>query len=289
VESGLNDGVALPAVTVFLALSAREGEFDTATSWARFAAEQIGYGALVGVLVGCTGGYAIAWFSARSWMDATFRQLGVLGLPVAAFALADSVGGNGFISTFSAGVAFGMTARAVCPHVEEFTEDLAQLLAAVSFIVFGAIVVGPALSELDWRVALYATASLFIVRPIAIATSLVGTGLRWPTVAFLGWFGPRGLASILFGLAAVSEGTEADLGPVFVIVSWTVLASIVLHGLSATPAAVAYGRWWARVSAGMAADAEPMAEQLPMAEQRIRMGAVPMDQPLEGNEPLDGG
>ena len=272
VESGLNDGIALPAVTVFLALSAREGEFDTAASWIRFAAEQIGYGAVAGIAIGCAGGLAIRWCSARSWMEGTFRQLSVLGVAVTAFSVADGIGGNGLIATFAAGTAFGMTARAVCAHVEDFTEDLAQLLAIISFVVFGAIVVGPSLSELDWRVALYATASLLVVRPLAIALSLLGSGLRWPTVVFFGWFGPRGLASILFGLAAVSEGTGADLGPVFVVVSWTVLASIVAHGLSATPAAAAYGRWWDGESsrAEAAGDAEPMAEEMPMAEQRLR-------------------
>jgi NhaP-type Na+/H+ or K+/H+ antiporter len=91
-------------------------------------------------------------------------------------------------------------------------------------------------------------------------------------VVFFGWFGPRGLASILFGLAAVAEGTEADLGPVFVVVSWTVLVSIVVHGLSATPGAAAYGRWWDGESSRAVADgdAEPMAEEMPMAEQRLR-------------------
>ena len=230
VESGLNDGLALPAVTVALAMSAREGEFDTAASWVRFTTEQIGYGTIVGTAVGCAGGIAVTWFSARSWMDPTFRQIAVLGLAVIAFTAADEMGGNGFISTFTAGLAFGTTAREVCHHVEDFTEDLAQLLATISFIVFGAIVMGPSLSELDWRIALYATASLVVVRPVAIAASLIGAGLRWPTVAFLGWFGPRGLASILFGLVAAAEGTDADLGPLFEVVSWTVLASIVLHG-----------------------------------------------------------
>ena len=268
VESGLNDGLALPAVTVFIALSAPDAEFDSSTGWIRFAAEQIGYGTVVGFGVGCVGGIAITWFSARSWMDATFRQIAVLGLAVAAFAAADHVGGNGFIATFTAGLAFGTTARVVCRHVEEFTEDVAQLLASISFIVFGAIVVGPSLSQLDWRVAVYAAASLVVVRPLAIAASLLGTGLRWPTIAFLGWFGPRGLASILFGLVAAAEDTGTDLDPVFVVVSWTVLASIVLHGLTATPAAAAYGRWWERV----AGEAKPMAEEMPMAEQRIRRG-----------------
>ena len=266
VESGLNDGIALPAVTVFIALSAREEEFSTASSWARFAAEQIGYGTIIGIAVGCAGGLAVTWFTSRDWMEGTFRQIAVLGLAIVAFALAVEAGGNGFIATFAAGLTFGMTARETCPHVEEFTEDVAQLLAMVSFIVFGAIVVGPALGELDWRVGGYAVASLVIVRPVAIALSLVGSGLRWQTVAFFGWFGPRGLASILFGLAALADAGETDLTPMFVVVSWTVLLSVVVHGVTATPGAAAYGRWWRAM-----AD-ETMVEAEPMAEQRMRRG-----------------
>ncbi len=268
VESGLNDGIALPAVMVFVALVARDEEFAGAASWIRFAAEQIGYGIMVGIVVGCTGGVVVRWCSSRDWMEATFRQIAVLGVGLVAFALALAVGGNGFIATFLAGLAFGMTARETCRHVQDFTEDTAQLLAMIAFIVFGAIVVGPALSELDWRVALYATASLVAVRPLAIALSLFGAGLRTPTVLFFGWFGPRGLASILFALAALAEVTEAELGPVFVVVSWTVLASIVAHGVTAAPGAAAYGRWWTAMD-----DKHEMAEAMPMPEQRIRGGA----------------
>jgi NhaP-type Na+/H+ or K+/H+ antiporter len=158
-----------------------------------------------------------------------------------------------------------MTARAVCPHVEEFTDDMAQLLAMISFVVFGAIIIGPSLGEIDWRIAAYVVASLVLVRPIAIGLSLVGSGLRFPTVAFFGWFGPRGLASIIFGLGAVAEIGEADAGPIFVVVSWTVLVSIVAHGLSATPAAAAYGRWW------NAMDDPTLPEAQPMKEQRVKL------------------
>ena len=269
VESGLNDGIALPAVTVFIALAAADESFSTAGSWARFAGEQIGYGLAVGFAIGSAGGIFIARARERGWMEGVHLQIAVLGLAVLTFALADHIGGNGFIATFCAGLAFGATARATCAHVEEFTEDLAQLLAMVSFIVFGAIVMGPSLDQLDWRVALYAVGSLVVVRPLAIAVSLVGSGLRWPTVAFFGWFGPRGLASILFGIVALEDAQGVDMGPVFVVMSWTVLLSIVAHGLSATPAAAAYGRWW------QARQHEPMEESSAMEEQRVRRGRLP--------------
>ena len=263
VESGLNDGIALPAVTLFVALAADDGQFTSAGSWLAFAAEQIGYGLLVGIGVGCGAGVLIRTASAHGWMEGIARQLAVLGVASLAFVVSTEIGGNGFIATFVAGLALGSTAAAACRHIEEFTEDLAQLLATISVIVFGAIVFGPALPELDWRVALYAVGSLVVVRPLAIALSLVGSGLRRETVGFLGWFGPRGLASILFGLVAVEHAHDVDLGPVFTVMSWTVLLSIVLHGLTATAGAAAYGRWWSARGPG----AHDMPEGAPMNDE----------------------
>jgi sodium/hydrogen antiporter len=245
VESGLNDGIALPAVAVFIALAAQDEEFSTASSWVRFAAEQVGYGVLIGVAVGCIGALLVRTASRRGWMEDLYRQLAVLGVAIVAFSLAAQIGGNGFIATFVGGLAFGSIARVECAEVAVFTDDIAHLLAMVSFIVFGAIVVGPSLDELTWPVAVYAIGSLVLIRPLAIALSLVGSGLNWRTTVFFGWFGPRGLASILFGIVAFEETNELDLGPVFVVMSWTVLLSIVVHGLTAGPASAAYGRWWA--------------------------------------------
>ncbi len=266
VESGLNDGIALPAVTLFVALAADDDQFTSAGSWLAFAAEQIGYGVLVGAAVGCGAGWLIHRASAHGWMEGVARQLAVLGVAVTAFTGALEVGGNGFIATFVAGLALGSSATETCANIEEFTEDLAELFATVSFIVFGAIVVGPALPELDWRVALYAVGSLVLVRPIAIAVSLIGSGVRRETVAFFGWFGPRGLASILFGISAVEHAHDVDLGPVFTVMSWTVLLSIVAHGLSATPGAAAYARWWRTKGP----EADDMVEAQPMADEDER-------------------
>ncbi|MDW3219835.1 MAG: cation:proton antiporter [Acidimicrobiales bacterium] len=268
VESGLNDGIALPAVTVFVALAAEDEAFSTASSWARFAAEQVGYGVALGVVVGCVGAVLVRDASRRGWMEGIYRQLGVLALATLTFALATQVGGNGFIATFVGGLAFGAIARVECNTVAEFTDDVAHLLAMLSFIVFGALIVGPSLDEIDWRVAVYAVGSLVLVRPVAIGLSLLGAGLQPPTVAFFGWFGPRGLASILFGIVALEEAHGTDLSIVFVVMSWTVLLSIVVHGMTAGIGAEAYGRWWS----DRRDDAMP--ESLPMPEQR-RRGEAP--------------
>jgi len=270
VESGLNDGLALPAVTIFVALALEEEMGGGAAEWLRFAAEQIGYGALVGVAVGSIGGLAVARASERDWMEGTARQVGVLGLAMVAFMVADEVGGNGFISAFMAGLSFGAFARSACRHIEEFTEDTAHLLAMVSFIVFAAILLGPGLEDVTWTMAGYCALSLLVVRPLAIAVSLIGSGLKLPTVAFFGWFGPRGLASMLFVLLAVDDAEGLDLDPVIAVVSLTVVVSVVAHGVSARPAADAYGRWWDRQQQLGEEAMDDMAEAMPMEEQRVR-------------------
>lgn len=264
VESGLNDGIALPAVTVFVSLAAEDAAFSGASTWARFAAEQIGYGIGVGVAVGCGGALLVRNAGRAGLMDGIYRQIAVLALATFTFAVAAEIGGNGFIATFVAGLAFSAVARVECATVAEFTDDVAHLLAMLSFIVFGALIVGPSLGELDWRVGLYAVGSLVVVRPVAIAVALIASRLQWPTIVFFGWFGPRGLASILFGIVALEEAHGADLEVVFVAMSWTVLASIVVHGATAGPGAAAYGRWWSN------RQDDAMVESVPMTEHRLR-------------------
>ena len=265
VESGLNDGIALPAVTVFVALAAEDEEFSTASSWIRFAVEQIGYGIVVGFVIGCVGALLVRGASRRNWMEGVYRQLAVLGIAVAAFTHAVEIGGNGFIATFVAGIAFGSIARVECAHVANFTDDLAHLLAMISFIVFGATVVGPSLDGLDWRVTLYVVGSLAIVRPLAIAVSLVGSRLKWARRSpSSGGSGHAALRRFLFGIVAVEEAPGTDLELVFVMMSWTVLVSIVVHGLSAGPGARTYGAWWT----GRRDDAMVEAEHTTMTRRR---------------------
>jgi len=200
VESGLNDGIMLPVITLLLAVAAAGVDLETPGYWTEFAAKQIGYGVLAGAVGGYLGGRLIREFAGRNWIDGAFRQLATLAVGVGSFALAEAVGGNGFVAAFVAGLAFGAAARDYCAGVYDFAEDQGQLLALLTFLFFGAALAGPALDDLTWQIALYALISLTAVRMIPVAISLIGAGLKAPTVAYLGWFGPRGLASILFGL-----------------------------------------------------------------------------------------
>ena len=246
VESGLNDGLMLPVITVLLALAAAGVDLETPGYWVGFAASQIGFGVLIGSLVGFGGGRLIHFFAEKGWIDGAFRQLATLAVGVGAFAFAEAVGGNGFVAAFVAGLAFGEAARDLCEGAYDFAEDEGQLLTLLTFLFFGAALVGPALDELTWPIAIYAAASLTVVRLIPVAIGLLGTRLKGPTVGYLGWFGPRGLASILFGLFVLEEAALPMAEDILLVMTWTVFASVVLHGATAYPLSVRYGKWFGK-------------------------------------------
>lgn len=244
VESGLNDGLVVPAVTIFLVLTQAEASNESAGHWVRFAAEQIGYGVLVGAGFGLLGGFLLARARAANWVDGVYGQLTGLAIAIGAFATAGDIGGNGFIAAFSAGLAVRTVMGGEAETVTEFSEDLGQLLALVTFVLFGNVLVGPALDEVTFAILGCAVGTLTLSRMLPVAVALTGTGLKAPTVAFIGWFGPRGLASIVLGLVVLEEAGFAAGDEVFTIVTWTVLLSIVAHGATATWAARRYGEWY---------------------------------------------
>ncbi|NNC90958.1 MAG: sodium:proton exchanger [Acidimicrobiia bacterium] len=245
VESGLNDGIMLPVITLLLAVAAAGMDLEAPGFWTEFAAKQIGFGIMAGAVGGYFGGRLIREFAGRNWMDGAFRQLATLAVGVGSFALAEAMGGNGFVAAFIAGLAFGAAARDFCAGVYDFAEDQGQLLALLTFLFFGVALAGPALDDLTWRIALYAALSLTVVRMLPVAISLIGSRLKLPTVAYLGWFGPRGLASILFGLFILEEAELAVADDLFTVVIWTVLGSIALHGISALWLSERYATWFA--------------------------------------------
>lgn len=244
VESGLNDGLMLPILTIVLALAATEAQVEGPGFWVGFTIRQVGLGALVGAAVGWIGGRLLDRAVAAGWVDGVFRQLATLAIGVAGWALAELAGGNGFVAAFVAGVAFGHAAREHCQDAYDFAIDEGRLLMLLTFLVFGAAVLGPAIGSADWRVLLYGAASLTVVRMVPVALSLVGVGLGRPTVAFLGWFGPRGLASILFALFILEEADLPATDRILEVAAWTVAASILLHGATAAPLSERYGRWF---------------------------------------------
>jgi NhaP-type Na+/H+ or K+/H+ antiporter len=243
VESGLNDGIALPVVLVFASLAGARGEAGDASYWLRFAALAVTLGPLVGGTVGFFGGRVVDRGTRSGWINDAFQRIAGLGLALLAFGAAELVGGNGFIAAFVAGLTLGNTARGVCKCLYDFGEAEGQLLTLLVFLTFGAALLPKALPQATGGAVLYALLSLTVVRILPVALSLLGTGLRPASVAFLGWFGPRGLASILFVLLVVEEGRLAT-GPLLeTVVVLTVLASTFLHGLTAYPLARRYGAY----------------------------------------------
>ena len=265
VEAGLNDGLSVPFLTLFVALAVEE-IVAGADVWIVLAAELIGYGALVGIGVGLIGGWLIENATRGRLMTGAFQQLAVISLAVIAWALAEELGGNGFIAAFAAGLAMSRITKVCGERVLDFTEDEGQLLTAVVFFIFG---VG-AISYLDaatWEVVLFAILSLTVVRMVPVALAMIGTDLRAQSIAFLAWFGPRGLASIILALVVVEEQPELPgLDIVLAAVTLTVLASIVAHGVTARPFVRAYGRH----TETMDADAAEM-EEVPEIRTRGRL------------------
>lgn len=246
VESGLNDGLIVPAVALFLALSAGGEDVGDAGFWAQFVFEQIGIGLLVGLGVGAVGAVLLNAARQRDWVDGVYAQLATFSLAIASLAVALELGGNGFIAAFVGGLTFGAIAKRA-HYLGQFTEDAAQLAAVVSFFLFGNILLGPAISDVSLSVILCAAAALTVVRIVPVVIALTGSGAARETRLFVGWFGPRGLASILFGLLLLEEEIEGGK-ELFAVVAWTVVLSVMLHGATAAWGARRYARWWDEMS-----------------------------------------
>jgi sodium/hydrogen antiporter len=265
VESGLNDGLCVPLLIIFLTIAQAEeglGEVDPLL----VVLEEIGFGVIGGVAAGALGALVLRRFGARGWMEGTWRQINALATPLLAYGIAVALGGSGFIAAFVAGITFRIVAADQAKGATFLAEQSGELLNAVTFLLFGAVLLGPALGELDWPVALYAVASLTLVRMLPVALAMVGTGVHRVTVGFLGWFGPRGLASIVFVLILLEE-TELPERPLLAaVVTWTVALSVYAHGLTAGPAATRYADWYA----ARHEDHGVMPESTPVAQQRAR-------------------
>ncbi|MGZ7134039.1 MAG: cation:proton antiporter [Halobacteriota archaeon] len=265
-ESGLNDGGSVPFLLIFLALAAIEEGVEPPSFWI-VAVEQIGIGVAIGLLVGIVGGWLIRSATRRGWMTRTFKRLSFMALAILAWGVAGPIGGSGFIAAFVGGFATGATVGDVDEAVTDFSEAEGELLLLAVFFLVG-VVATSLLGTLDWTIVLYAILSLTLIRMLPVAISLVRMKLRRSSVLFLGWFGPRGLASIVLMLVALEEPALAPVAPqIATIVLVTVILSVFAHGISAQPGASLY----ARKVAAMDADAPELRDvsQLPARKRRI--------------------
>jgi NhaP-type Na+/H+ or K+/H+ antiporter len=242
IESGLNDGMVLPAVLLIAAMAGIQQDSRTSSDWIQFALLQIALGPLVGVAIGHYGGKLLDTAAERGWMSSSFQGIGILSLAVLTFASAELIGGNGFIAAFIGGMVFGNTIRHPCTFLFEFMETEGQLLMLITFLVFGAALLPEGLADINFSYFLYAILSLTVIRMSPIVVSLAGTGLRLPAKLFLGWFGPRGLASILFVLLILEQSEVLHYNEIFSITIVTVALSALMHGVTAAPFSALFGR-----------------------------------------------
>jgi NhaP-type Na+/H+ or K+/H+ antiporter len=240
VESGLNDGIVTPVVMLALAGAASAEAVHGAPGLGEALAE-LGIGVVVGGGVGLVGGRALQWARRAEWAAEDFAGIAVLALALVAYTAALSVHGNGFVAAFCGGVVFGATAGRRGPAELVFLEQVGGLVSLLVWFAFGALAVPILVEGVDLRVVLYAVVSLTLVRMVPVGIACTGAGLDRRTVLFVGWFGPRGLASLVFALLALEELGPAAGGAVSII-GVTVLASVVAHGLSARPLSSRYGQ-----------------------------------------------
>lgn len=236
VESGLNDGIGLPPILVCIALlSGSAGAGFDGSYWLSFVAKQFLFGPLIGALVGWIGGKLIDLAAKRGMMTHIYQMLSSVALAVLAFSIAEHFGGNGFIAAFVGGMFLSTKTEIVRERMKEFGEAGAQIMILFIFLLFGMLLVPFSSPFWDWRALVYAILSLTVIRMIPVALSLINSGLDRKTINFIGWFGPRGIASVLYLLMAIIElGTEG-LELISSVITLTVLLSIFLHGFSAVP------------------------------------------------------
>ena len=242
IESGLNDGIALPAVLLLAAMASIGHDATSASDWIRFGLLQVTLGPIAGIAIGYAGARLLDTAIERGFASSAFQGIGILSLAVFTFVVAELIGGNGFIAAFVGGMVFGHSIRNSCTFLFEFMETEGQLLMLITFLIFGAALLPEAVAHLSPMIFLYAILSLTVIRIVPIAISLLGTGLGSPSHLFLGWFGPRGLASILFVLLILEESNVPHRNELLSVTVVTVALSALLHGISAAPFARAYGR-----------------------------------------------
>jgi NhaP-type Na+/H+ or K+/H+ antiporter len=249
VESGLNDGIATPFVNLFIAGAVTADALAGQHLWAAVGA-LVG-GTALGIGIGVVGATLLSWARRNQWSSPAFRPLAILALAIFSYSAAYVAGLNGFVCAFVAGIAFGSVDHHNDEAVLGFAEEAGTLMSLLVWFLFGAVMLVPGLEDAGWRDLAFALLALTVLRMVPVALALAGTGLDRATVAFVGWFGPRGLASVVFGLVAVDALEPSQSKVVLAAVTLTVALSVLLHGITASPLSARYGAYAsARLAAG---------------------------------------
>jgi NhaP-type Na+/H+ or K+/H+ antiporter len=246
VESGLNDGICVPLLFAAVAFADVESAISGGRGAGILLLEEIGYGVLGGVAAGLLIAVIVTQADRRHLIASTWRQVIPVAGAALAYGIASALDGSGFIAAFVAGMVFRLALRRDPENLNRLTEEVGSLLNGVTFVLFGAVLLGPALTELTWQIALYAALSLTLVRMVPVAVAMAGSHARPPTLGFLGWFGPRGLASIVFAVIVIEESQLPHEHLIVLVTYFTVGLSVLAHGLTAAPLADRYARWFER-------------------------------------------
>jgi NhaP-type Na+/H+ or K+/H+ antiporter len=204
--------------------------------------------AVIGAAIGAAGTLLLRWSMRQGWSARHWRSVALLAMAVLAFALADQIDGSGFIAAWVAGLIAGLVSQGSLIEAQQTPEEIANLTISVSFVLFGALFLAPALEHATWSAMGYALLSLTVIRMVPVALSLLGSCLARPTIAYIGWFGPRGLASIVFADLVATSGLP-EQSTIVTTAMLTVGLSVLVHGITAPPGARSYGRWFARALA----------------------------------------
>jgi NhaP-type Na+/H+ or K+/H+ antiporter len=241
IESGLNDGICVPILLFFIALAVSGEDGGHSRSALTLVAEEIGIGMTVGLGLALFGSTLMRWCFKQGWVTEIWMQVTVVGLAIASFSVAQSLHGSGYIAAFTGGLLFGHLAKDDTHKLVLAAEGVGETLALVTWFMFGSLVIGQAFGSFSWEVVVYALLSLTVIRIVPIVLSLTGSGESISSKMFLGWFGPRGLASIVFAVIVINAKVpQAEF--LSMVVVCTVFLSLVAHGISANPLAKRLGK-----------------------------------------------
>lgn len=270
VESGLNDGIALPFLLLFIAIATNSETAAGASSvfyWLEFALKQIGFGTIIGIIIGYVGGKFVSYCQENGIASKTFTDLSAVVLAILSFSLAETIEGNGYIAAFIAGLTLGNTSKHICEGVFDFAETEGQLLTLLTFLFFGSLIIIPTFQNITPEMLLYSILSLTIIRIIPVFIGLIKDKLNFETILFIGWFGPRGIATILYGILILNNSQIPNKEFIFHTAMLTVILSVVLHGITAMPWSVRYSE---RINKKLLSDTEEHKKVSEMPVKRIK-------------------
>ena len=254
IESGLNDGVSLPFLLIFMAMASQSegtGVIETFVS-------AIGIAVLVGIVVGAGGAWLLVRAFRARWIGVAWSSIAVVAIAIIAFVGANPIGGSGFIAAFVAGLAFGaMTHDKITPP-EVLAADTGLALVQVSFLMFGSLVLLPALGDVTWQVIVMVILALTVARMIPVAIAMIGTGLAMPSILYMGWFGPRGLATVVYGALVVTGSQLEGISTITTVAMVTVGVSVFAHGMTAYPGSQKYAHWYEAQDHDSLVEAKPV-------------------------------